>query len=263
MLDLTSYEKEEFIKSDFYRKYKDTYWSDSILQEVFGVELEKHKIKGYDSMAYEEIYKLNLDVFTDYFADPYIRKLFEINAELIWKIQKAFYLDPDCGSVKVINGISCTADGLISRKRISKHIKSIDEFIPEYEMTRKYPFVYFPDEWDGINGLRAITFGDRIDHTLLDLKNYLDPVKREKCKLKAAYELPVTKAWLTKLGSFKNLIDSLELRGLLVNEQYEILDIEKGDGSVLKEYALSYSWDWSEEYYDNLKKIILYYNSIK
>lgn len=264
MQDLTDYKSENaaFMKSDFYRKYRDTYWTDSILQDVFDHEIEKHEIDGYESMSYEEIYQMNLNILTDYFADPYIRILSKTNAELMWKMQKALYLDPDIASVKMINGIRCTADGLISRKRISKHITSIDDFIPEYEMTRKYPIVYFPDEWDGINGLRAITFGDRIDHTLFDLKNYYESSKRDNCKLKAAYNLPITKAWLTKLGSFKNLIDSLELQGIFTNKRYEILDIEKGDGSVLKEYANFYSWDWSEAYYKNLRKIILNYNSI-
>lgn len=253
-------EKNEFIKSKFYRKYQDTYWSESILQDAFGQYIERHKIERIDSMTYEEIYALNMEVLNDYFADPFIRALSKKNPELMWKMQKAFYLDPDGASIRRINGIICTADGLISRKRISQHIKSIDDFVPEYAMARKYPIIHFPCEWDGINGLRAITFGDRIDHTLLDLKNYFDSTKRQNCKLNAAYEKPLTKAWLSRFSSFENLVDWLGVKGFLTNNNYEIYDLEKSDGSLLKQYKDEYSWEWSDDYYLNLRNIISNYN---
>lgn len=265
MVELTDLKKEndKFIKSNFYKKYQDTYWSDSILQEVFGWNTERYKIKGIDSMAYEEIYKLNMEVLGDYFADPFIRSLSESNPELMWKMQKAFYLDPDEASIRRSNGIICTADGLISRKRISKHIKSIDDFVSEYALTRKYPIIHFPYEWDGINGLRAIAFGDRIDHTLFDLKNYYDPTKRPNCKLSAAYKKLLTNTWLSRFSGFENLVDWLGVKGYLTNNNYEIYDLEKSDGSLLEQYKEEYSWDWSKEYYLNLRKIILNYNRNK
>lgn len=255
--------KEKFLKSNFYKKYKDTYWCDSVLKEVFGIKMEIHEISNFNNLSYEDIYKLNIRIMTDFFSDAFILELAGVDKNLMWKILEALYLDPDQASIKIMNGITCSADGLISRNRISRHVVNVEDYTDEYALTRKHAIVHFPREKGGINWSRAKAFGDRIDHTLLDLKNYFDLSKRNTCKLKKVYELPITKKWLSTFHDFTELIDALGVKNILTNNKYEIYDLGKGKGVLLQDYCESYSWQWSDEYYANLREIIVKFNSCK
>ncbi|WP_286028595.1 hypothetical protein [Ligilactobacillus agilis] len=86
--------------------------------------------------------------------------------------------------------------------------------IKEYETYRKHPIFYFPCERNGVNMTRATVFGDRIDCTLLDLKYYY--TKEKQCKLKSA--------------------------------------LERGAGAILSDYHSDTRWQWSDQYYENVKK---------
>ena len=68
--------------------------------------------------------------------------------------------------------------------------------------------------------------------------------------------MPKTAIWLAEVGSFENLVTIYGIKGVFVNDDYEVYDLEKGNGSTLTTYCDKYTWDWSDSYYDNLKKKI-------
>lgn len=155
--------------------------------------------------------------------------------------------------------IKCTADGLLSIKRIFKHEGFGASFVESYVKYRKEPIIFFPSEQNGINQSRYMIFGDRIDHTLFDLKNRLsrNRSKIDSCKLWHAYNQPKTKQWLDdEVVTFENYIDWLGLKGVFTNEEYEVFDLEMGDDSTIQDYASLYSPNWSENYYANVKSKI-------
>lgn len=241
---------ELYKESPFYEKYKNSYVSDKILKEVFGVEQRIHRMYGLKT--YSQVYQYNVDVMND------LIKLLSIctginNKELLWSMIYAVYLDPDGYAIKSIGGIPCSADGLLSIKRIYRKYGISEETIQEYEHYRRTPIFYFPQEKNGINMSRASVFGDKIDYTLFDLKRRIEG---EECKLSNAYNLPKTSEWILKVGTFKNLVDIYGIKGIFVNNDYEVFDLEKADGSIITEYLDEYRWDWSNSYYDNIKKKI-------
>ena len=68
--------------------------------------------------------------------------------------------------------------------------------------------------------------------------------------------MPKTSIWLSEIGSFENLANLYGIKGIFVNDDYEVYDLEKGDRNILTTYSDTYTWDWSDSYYDNLKKKI-------
>ena len=166
-------------------------------------------------------------------------------------------LDPDAYSVKKHKDIECTADGLISIKRLYKKYGFEKSMIDEYEKYRKYPIFHFPKEKNGINMSRASVFGDRIDSTLLDLKVYYENGKNaEKCRLQNAFNLEKTSAFLNSFADFSELVDWLGIRGSFVNENSEVFDLEKGDNSILTVYHSEIDWQWSDSYFEHVKSAI-------
>ncbi|MBU3130273.1 hypothetical protein [Clostridium tagluense] len=253
---------ENYLSSDFYKKYKNTYHSDKILKEVFNCELKfVHRIRSFGKKKYSDIYGMNIHIITD-FIDLYYQEMLHKDYDIAWKMIYSFYLDPDSVATKSYGDILCSADGLLSIKRIYSHKGLTTQFISEYETYRRVPIIYFPQETNGINMTRASVFGDRIDYTLFDLKKYFEAKKSKtnvdshKCRLISAYELPKTSDFLHQMGSFENLIDWLNIKGIFTSEQYEVYDIEKGDDSIITDYLPEYSWNWSDEYYINIKEMI-------
>ena len=241
---------EQYKKSQFYEKYMDTYASDKILNNVFEVDLNIHKMHGLQT--YSQVHQYNVDVMNDFV------KLFsahtEINdKELLWRMIYAVCIDPDEYAIKSIGGELCSADGLLSIKRIYRKYGISEETILEYAHYRRTPIFFFPREKYGINMSRASVFGDRIDHTLFDLKRRFDG---EECKLSGAYNLPKTSKWMSAVGTFRNLVEMYGIQDIFVNKDYEVYDLEKSDGSIITEYGNASSWSWSSAYYDNLKKKI-------
>ena len=241
---------ELYKESQFYEKYKDSYVSDKILKEAFGVELRLHRMYGLKT--YSQVLQYNVDVMND------LIKLLSICAgindkELLWSMIYAVYLDPDGYAIESIGGVPCSADGLLSIKRIYRKFGISEETIREYEHYRRTPIFFFPQEKNGINMSRASVLGDKIDYTLFDLKRRFDG---EECKLSNAYNLPKTSKWMSAVGTFRNLVDIYGIKDIFVNNNYEIYDLEKADGSIITEYSDEYSWGWSNSYYDNLKKKI-------
>ena len=201
---------------------------------------------------YEEVYRENVEGF---------RKLLESEGGMeltkaeLWDAVKEFYEDPDSYISRNPGGIRCTADGLLSWKRIYAHEGWNPDFVTTYENYRRTPLLFFPCEFGGINMERYQVFRDRIDHAFLDLKNYYAGM--ENPLMYKAYRLPMTKAWLNWLGSFENLVDWMGVRGILTTENYEVYDLEAGNGEILEDYWVpeKYISEWTENYYNSIKRI--------
>ena len=102
---------------------------------------------------------------------------------------------------------------------------------------------------------RAVVFGDRIDHTLFDLKCLCEGY--QDCRLKLAYSLPKTSNWLRYFGyDFSKIVDWMKIDTILVKNN-EVSDLEKNDGSIITGYKELYEWKWSTCYYENLKSKIM------
>ena len=46
------------------------------------------------------------------------------------------------------------------------------------------------------------------------------------------------------------------IKGIFVNDDYEVFDLERGGESVITQYSDQYRWEWSDTYYGNLKNKI-------
>ena len=80
-----------------------------------------------------------------------------------------------------------------------------------------------------------------------------------------SYSRPKTQQWLEGIGSFENLIDWMEIKGIFVDEAYNVYDLKSIDAKILTDYwKLSrYQEQWSETYYNNLiTKIDLYHENM-
>ncbi|MDD6489947.1 MAG: hypothetical protein PUG48_09065 [Clostridia bacterium] len=239
---------KEYKSSDFYKKYQNQYFSDSILKEVFGVELTKHR---FYTKNYDFVYNKNVEVMSD-FINGYAEKAKCVDDHIKWLMLYSIYLDPDNSSIVSHGGIECTADGLLSLTRMYNKFGVSLALVEEYRKYRKTPIIHFPRESGGINMSRSSVFGDRIDHTLYDLKRLCDG--KNDCKLKSAYSLPKTSQWLQSFDyDFSQIVEWLGIYGIFVNENYEVFDLEKDDGSTIHEYCKQYNWAWSEQYYEHLK----------
>ena len=167
-------------------------------------------------------------------------------------------LDPDGFAYRNVNETKCTADGLLSIRRIC-HFEKTSDIISVYEKYRKYPIFYFPQENGGINTTRSTVFGDRIDHTLYDIKNYYDKNSAENCRMKKAFNRKRTKKWLAN-KTFENIVDFFGIKGIFVDNNYNVYDLSSYDRKTLKKYQNRYSYDWTEQYYNNLKMKIEEFN---
>lgn len=244
---------ELYEKSLFYEKYKGKYASDKILKEVFGVGAD---IANLELKTYSQIYEYNVEVMDDFLNlfVKFARQSGVDDNDLFYRMIRAFYEDPDGFEIRRIGGADCSADGLLSLRRIYYKFGMSEATICEYRRYRKIPIFFFPREGGGINQSRSSVFGDRIDHTLFDLKRRL--AGEEECKLSKAYDLPKTRQWIDRIETFENLAKIYDIEGIFVNEDYEVYDLEKDDGSIIKEYCDKYEKEWTPAYYNNLKKKI-------
>ncbi len=220
-------------------------------------------------LTYEDVYNYDIDLY------EYIEGKYDDDS-IAWHLFVKSYIDPDGyptenGNFKIVNKVKCTADGLLSVRRIHEHEKEEfgESFIETFKRYRKCPIFFFPCEWGGINQSRAKLLEDRIDHALLDLKRYCD-TKDEKCKLINAYKKPITQKWLEN-RTFKDIVDDLGIKGIFVNNKYEVYDLEKGGNAILKSLKESYCsiknvrylHCWSDQYYKNVKDAILKFENPK
>lgn len=250
---------EEYLKSDFYKKYRNTYYSDSILKDVFGRAITKHRVSLKN---YEDVYEKNIEVMQDFIE--YANKSQSVDEYSKWLMLRSFYIDPDRKSIIYDDqGVACSADGLISLRRIYNMCGLNQNLVEEYKEYRKAPIFHFPKETNGINMSRASVFGDRIDHTLYDIKRKCEGEKN--CRLKLAYNLPKTKSWLECFKyNFERIVEWLKVGGIFVDENYNIYDLEKNDNTIIINYQEDYKREWTDSYYSNIKaKISKYYEERK
>lgn len=244
---------DEYEKSDFYGKYKNTYFSDCIMKDIIMKDMTKHKIiTSSNEDKYKFIYEKMVTVLED-FIKGYADESKYIDDSLRWRMLYSMYIDADSYSIREHGGVKCTADGLLSIRRIFQKYNLSLELVEEYKRYRKTPIFHFPAEKGGINTSRAKVFGDRIDHTLYDLKRFCDGYQG--CKLASAYSCPKTSVWLESFNKdFKAIIDWFGVQGIFVNKNYEVFDLEYNDGeTTIKECSDVYNWNWSDNYYNNLK----------
>lgn len=177
--------------------------------------------------------------------------------EDLLRMYKANHLDPDGKAVREAAGIKCTADGLLSIKRICDLEYETKNIIPTYKRYREIPIFFFPRENGGINTSRSVILGDRIDHTLFDIRKYYMGDKQE-CLLKRAFERPKTDLWLNSMGSFESLVEWLGIKGVFTDNNYEVYDLESSENALITDYKTSaeYHRQWTIEYYENIKKKI-------
>lgn len=244
---------KDFLNTELYKNNKDTYVVDKIVKYYFKEELPT-KVHSVRLKSYEEVQQWNVKNLKEIFA---LKSLSGVTDEDLWSMAYTVYIDPDTYSVKKHKDIECTADGLISIKRLYKKYGFEKSMIDEYEKYRKYPIFHFPKEKNGINMSRASVFGDRIDSTLLDLKVYYENGKKvEKCRLQNAFNLEKTSAFLNSFADFSELVDWLGIRGSFVNENSEVFDLEKGEDSILTDYHSEIDWQWSDSYFEHVKSAI-------
>ncbi len=209
-------------------------------------------------ITFDEIVNMNLDLL-----DLLIKKYGY--TEKGWEIFTRYYRDPDAFPIdkkgyRKVNGVVCTADALISVNRIYEQDGFNERTREIYAFCREVPIFFFPREKGGINTMRYSVFGDRIDHTLLDIQRYCKGA--EDCKLKKAYLQPKTKKWFESFDyDFKRICEWLNINHLfveIIGNDVFIYDLEIGD-CFLEKYADRYSKKWSRYYYENVqKKIALY-----
>lgn len=270
---------EKFKSSEFYRKYEkeNPYVIDRIMREVFGDRkrdvARPLKIKEKTYLSYVEY---NAAVMGD-FLNLFVKQENYIHPGLIKAMVQAFYIDPDGAAVRHHGDekIDCTADGLISINRLLSKEGLTQEAILSYVRYRMVPVFYFPKEDKGINQRRFAAFGDRIDYTLYDLKQYFrwrneaeDNPKlkiHDYCHLAMSYEGPKTRKWLDSFESFDQLVDWYGVKGIFVDEQGDVYDLSgygsqiirpEGGEKLSRNTYPGYSTRWTYVYYINLKRKI-------
>ncbi len=251
------------MESEFYEKYRDTYYMDCIFIDCFSQTLIKRPLKGVGKMTYTNVCENSITMMNDFFNLFWNNLNNKANNEG-YKILKSFYLDPDGFANKKVKDIVCNADGLISIDSFYYHEGLTENLVNSFKVYREKPIIFFPSERGGINSSKVGAFKDRIDSTLFDIKKYYEASsidEKKECKLYTAYSLPKTKQWLDEMESFEKIIEWLGIRGIFTNEEYEVFDLEKNDGSIITNYRKSYSKEWSDEYYKAMQRKIEIFNN--
>lgn len=206
------------------------------------------------ALNYEQIYEYDIELIKS------IQEKYKDDNELAWKVFRTFYQDPDGYPVgdtyREIGGVKCTADALMSIKRIFELENGFNaNFREAFVKYRESPIFFFPCEQNGINQSRRYksTFDDRIDYTLYDIKTYYDnKMNAKKCILKDAFMKAKTNKWLKNLGSFDSLIKEYDISEIFVDKTGNVYNIETGD--VIEEVPEKI--EYTEGYYNNLKSMI-------
>ena len=173
------------------------------------------------------------------------------------RMYKEKHLDPDGRAIRYEFGVKCTADTLLSIRRICDMETDTSNIIPVYERYNCTPIFFFPSEIGGINTSRSSAFGDRIDLTLFDIKMYYSELV-DTCRLKRTFERENTKKWLQGFGSFESLIDWFGIKGVFTDERYNVFDLESSSGETINSFnsGTIVNRSWSLNYYVNVKNKI-------
>lgn len=182
---------------------------------------------------------------------------------------------------RIVGGVECTADALISFYTIT-HEKTeesneyfepyVDKIIENYFHYVKVPIFMFPCHQNSINQRRYYKFDDRIDMTLYDIKKELDARENSKDSeafLKKVYKEEGTDTWL------KFVIDQARLSGssgfsylcrrvffidsIFVDEKDNVINLDTNEvltDEEWRKYEDGGSGFWTFNYYENLQEKI-------
>ena len=184
-------------------------------------------LKENDSEFLEVIYtELCLD------ADEY-------DEELYIKLGEKYNLERKGRKlIDYVNGekIVLSADVICGRKQLVKINDEVySKWIKDYETIRSkldLHFIWPRHELPTINTYRYTIYKDRIDCLLYDLKMFFNG---EKTPMEKAYSNGNTKIWLNKFSDFSDFINKMKFKNY-VDENYNVLDIEKNDGSIIMKF---------------------------
>lgn len=249
VLEFDMLEVSLFKQSYFYEKYKNSYVADKLLRDYFN-DSTIGRVTSVRLKTYTDVVVWDITIMSDLLQLK--KELPKITDKELWLMANKVYIDPDGKAFRKRGEVVCTADALLSFSRIYSKYGFTTRMIKEYETYRKHPIFYFPRERNGVNMTRATVFGDRIDCTLLDLKYYY--TREKQCKLKSALKKVKTAKFLQTFSTFEELVDWYGIEGSFVNESYEINDLERGAGTILSDYHSDTRWQWSNQYYENVKK---------
>lgn len=214
--------EKEFLESEYYKKYENTAFD--------GTGKNKVSYANYET-AYSKIVEVMRDFFTLYYE-----KANNCNEKIGKELLKKIYRDPDQDFGKIINGVECSGDALISLSRLIGFSKVFNsEIVDKYKEYRRSVIFYFPKHAGGINQTRNFiyqkgevkcTFGDRIDCTLLDIKNYCESIRVKTNKnivLIKAYKNDITDKWFKYFDyDFTKIIDFYNIKNIFTNDNYDI-----------------------------------------
>ena len=55
------------------------------------------------------------------------------------------------------------------------------------------------------------------------------------------------------MKKFENIVDFFGIKGIFVDNDYNVYDLSSYDRKTLEKYQNRYSYDWTVPYYNNLK----------
>lgn len=136
-------------------------------------------------------------------------------------------------------------DGICGWKQLYKFYNGKQEWIEAYRILRGsfYGNWIWPNKRDKantINQIRSSKFGDRIDHTIFDIKMYYKykdtgvQMFEKNCKMYCAFENKETKEFFDRIGSFQKFVSVYKLLDLFV-ENEEVYDLSKEKSFISEE----------------------------
>ena len=128
--------------SSFYKKYKDTYFSDIILRDALKCKNSIHRYYGLSKMSYEDVHRLSTDVLRDLF-NKFAKEVDFNDIELFWKMIYSFYIDPDSNGLKELNGIQCTADGYFLSVEYTEKMELTSKLLKSTLCIVKFQYSFF------------------------------------------------------------------------------------------------------------------------
>ena len=102
----------------------------------------------YGIKEYKQAHQFNVNVMTD-LLNLFSRTTKVDDEKVVYNMVNAFYLDPDGFEIRKIGGIDCSADGLLSIKRIYRKYGMSKKQFMNMKNTEEFLFLFSSrNEWD-------------------------------------------------------------------------------------------------------------------
>lgn len=224
------------------------------------------------------IYKENIERIKLFYNSTFFKKLENKYPKYIRSICESLMEDPDacdknlyinktnqlknlnliCKQTSCIdNNIILGMDCVIGWKKLFNIYGGNYQWIEDYKLIRSSLNAHFLWPRNGnntINTVRHRIFNDRIDFTLYEIKLfYENNFDSNNLKMKSAFDNIITKEWLKKFNTFKNLCDMMQLT-IFVDNNYDVIDL-----SDLNKTIQNYNSNIrliNKNYLENLKYIL-------